>query len=125
WFARRLGGEAEALIAERDGAAVGYVVFRVAAHPGHVFSHPRRWLEVDELGVAADAQRTGCGRALMQAVQRRADELGLDRIELSVRAFNAGAIAFYRAIGFEPAALRMAAIRRDAPHFAVEPGAGR
>jgi len=54
------------------------------------------------LMVAGDAQRQGVGRALMQALCDYADDWGhWLRVELTVFADNAGAIALYGQFGFE------------------------
>ena len=63
---------------------VGFVIFDPVS--GHL----------DQLAVAPDAARKGCGRALMRQVRLRTDE----PITLDVNEDNAGAVAFYKAEGF-------------------------
>jgi ribosomal protein S18 acetylase RimI-like enzyme len=65
--------------------------------------------ELDELhvlltGVAAAARRRGTASRLFGAVLER--ERGLARVQLEVRESNAGAQAFYRALGFHPSGRR-------------------
>ncbi|MBX3227545.1 MAG: GNAT family N-acetyltransferase [Labilithrix sp.] len=78
------------LLAERDGAAVGYAFYRVLdgnAHLGHLVSAP-------------EARRTGVGRALIAETVRRATALGAKEIALNVKPANANAIALYTSAGF-------------------------
>jgi ribosomal protein S18 acetylase RimI-like enzyme len=52
--------------------------------------------------VAGNVRRHGIGRALVQAVSAWATERGARAISLKVVSSNAGAVALYRANGFEP-----------------------
>ena len=56
------------------------------------------WLE--DLFVRPAAQRAGIGRALVEAAIDRARSRGCRRMELDVNERNAGAIDFYRGLGF-------------------------
>lgn len=108
WARERLAAaDVRALVAEVDGVAVGLVVTQVVRRPATPFTFARAFLLVDQLAVAPAARRRGVGRALMAAVRDLARELGLARIELDVRAWNQGAVAFYRALGWAPAQLRL------------------
>lgn len=97
------------LIAERDGdGVVGYVVVQRVDRPGHTYALPRLTAHVDQLGVAARARRGGIGRALMAAVEAQAQAWGAAAVTLEVQSFNPEAIAFYQALGYAAATLRMA-----------------
>ena len=63
--------------------------------------------EVDQLVAMERYRRCGVGKALMERAHQWAGEMRLDRLELSVWNFNTGALAFYRALGYEPAFHRM------------------
>lgn len=78
------------LLAEDDGAAVGYAV---ASYAGDV-------AELQRIGVTEAARRTGVASRLLAAVLSHAPSTGADRVLLEVRADNRGAIAFYAARGF-------------------------
>ena len=65
------------------------------------------------VGVHPDAQRQGVGRALMNALVAHAEECGLLRLELYVRADNDRALAMYRSLGFTLEATRARFIRRS------------
>ena len=77
-----------------EGSPAGILVARLAADE----------LEILQLHVAADRRRLGIATALLgHAV---AQESGLDRVWIEVRADNEGARGFYEASGFEPAGTR-------------------
>jgi GNAT superfamily N-acetyltransferase len=85
---------AEAVIAEEDGAAVGFALFF------HNFSTwtGRRGLYLEDLYVKPEARGAGVGRALLGHLARIAVARGCGRFEWSVLDWNADAIAFYRKI---------------------------
>ena len=72
------------------GTIIGSVM---AGYEGH-----RGW--INYLAVAPAHQRGGLGRELMDAAERRLRAAGCPKINLQVRPENAGAIEFYRKIGF-------------------------
>ena len=65
----------------------------MAGYEGH-----RGW--VNYLAVAPENQRAGLAREMMNEVERRLRASGCPKINLQVRYGNAGAIEFYRAIGY-------------------------
>lgn len=97
-FRRALFGpspRAWAMMAEIDGAAVGFALWfynfsTFRARPG---------LYVEDVFVAPGHRGRGVGRALFRAMARRAVAEGCARMEWSVLDWNAPAVAFYRAIG--------------------------
>jgi ribosomal protein S18 acetylase RimI-like enzyme len=99
--------DAVVLVADRDGDVVGYAVVTRVDRPGHTYALPRRTAHVDQLGVAGRARRGGVGRALMAAVEAQARAWGAAAVTLDVQAFNPEAIAFYAALGYDTATLRM------------------
>ena len=69
------------------------------------------WKAVDEahftnLAVRGDQRRVGLGKALLQAVLKRAREQGCIRATLEVRPSNTAAIGLYEQAGFAGVALR-------------------
>ena len=50
--------------------------------------------------VAADCRKQGFGRLLMDQAEARLREMGCPKINLQIRRSNAGAVAFYRSIGY-------------------------
>lgn len=86
---------AEALVAERDGAPVGFANFYVT------FSTwtGRRGMWLDDLYVTPDARGSGAGAALLKALAGIAVDRGYARFEWWVLDWNTPAIDFYRAKG--------------------------
>ncbi|MGY1762638.1 GNAT family N-acetyltransferase [Geodermatophilus sp. SYSU D00779] len=86
----------DVLVAELDGAVVGYVrLRRPTALPSH-----RHVLQVNGLAVDPAVQRRGVGRALLVAAVEEARRRGARRLTLNVLATNPGARALYADCGF-------------------------
>ena len=95
---RHLFGErpvAEALIAERGDAVVGYALFYTTYST--FLTRPGLFLE--DLYVTETARGTGVGKALLRDVARVARARGAGRLEWSVLDWNERAIDFYVASG--------------------------
>ncbi|MBO9621464.1 MAG: GNAT family N-acetyltransferase [Sphingomonas sp.] len=94
-FERRF---AEAVIAEKDGEAVGFALFF------HNFStwtgKPGIYLE--DLYVTPEARGGGAGKALLRHIAGLALDRGCGRFEWAVLDWNQPAIDFYRAMGAAP-----------------------
>ncbi len=100
-LARYLFGErpmAEVLIAEAEGAAVGFALFF------HNFStfEGRPGLYLEDLFVLPEARGLGAGKALLSSLAALAIERDCARLEWSVLDWNEPSIAFYRALGARP-----------------------
>ena len=111
-------GEIEALIAGPDSTIlvaedsafphlIGLATVRIRETPALPFQPARRIAEIAHLGVARHARRHGVGRALMREASAFAAVRGAAALELSMHEFNAGAIAFYEALGFRTVTRRM------------------
>jgi len=88
---RKLATQGEMfLVAVMDGAIAGTVM---AGYEGH-----RGW--INYLATSPEHRRRGIARRLMQHAERLLKEAGCPKMNLQVRAGNAAAVAFYRAIGF-------------------------
>jgi GNAT superfamily N-acetyltransferase len=89
---------AETLIAEEDGAPVGFALF---FHNFSTFlAQPGIYLE--DLFVIPEQRGRGVGRALLKELARLAVERGCGRLEWSVLDWNREAIAFYERLGAQP-----------------------
>ncbi|WP_270935948.1 GNAT family N-acetyltransferase [Falsiroseomonas oryzae] len=100
-LARFLFGEprrAEALIAEWDGAPVGFAVWYYS------FSTflGRPSLYVEDVFVQPAMRGRGIGKAIFAHLAARALAQGCGRMEWSVLDWNAPSIAFYRSLGAKP-----------------------
>lgn len=89
----------ECLIAETGGGPVGFALFFYSYSTFGVC--PKLYLE--DLFVRPEARGGGHGRALLEALARRAVERGCGRMEWSVLTWNEPAIGFYRRLGAGPA----------------------
>ena len=96
-----------AYLALLDGRPVGYVAVRIVDRPGHLLMNPRRFLDVEQIGVAPDERGKGIGRALLEKAREFAREQRLTRIELNVWIENAGARRAFAAWGFRTCSERM------------------
>lgn len=95
-FRDALSGDYICKVAELDGKMIGYAVLMQGVDDA----------ELLDIGIAAQNQRKGWGRKLLQAMLVLAQESGKQRIVLEVRASNAAAIALYRSMGFVEIGLR-------------------
>jgi GNAT superfamily N-acetyltransferase len=86
---------AEALIAERDGQALGYALFFPTF--SSFLASTGMWLE--DLFVRPANRGGGVGKALLTAVAARTRERGGERLEWAALDWNELALGFYRGIG--------------------------
>ena len=88
---------AHALMAERDGSAIGYAVY---FHTFSTFlSIPGIWLE--DLFVRPAHRGAGAGKDLLAAVAAELRRQGGERLEWSALRWNELALGFYRSLGAE------------------------
>jgi GNAT superfamily N-acetyltransferase len=83
------------LVAELDGAIVGYAFFS----PGYNTDVAARSVFLHDLFVAPAVRGRGVGYALMAAVAAETVRLGGVSLEWGVHTANAGALEFYRRLG--------------------------
>ena len=84
------------LVAEQDGAVVGYVGCQTVLDEGYITN----------VAVSPDCRRQGIGRALVGALASHARGQGLSFVTLEVRASNAPALALYEGAGFRRVGVR-------------------
>ena len=92
-FARLTGADADmfGLAADLDGRMIGIahcIVHRTTWAKG-------RYVYLNDLFVAPDVRGTGAGRALIEGVYRRADEMGAERVYWLTHETNATARKLY------------------------------
>jgi len=95
-FFTERSGPRDHLVAELDGAVVGYIRL-VPATPLACNAHVR---QIQGLAVADEARGAGIGRALLRAVQDEGRRLGARRITLRVLGHNTPARKLYESEGF-------------------------
>lgn len=89
---------AEALIAERDRAPVGFALYFLT----YSTWTGKRGLWLEDLYVTPEARGSGAGAALLRALAGVALDRGCARFEWTVLDWNTPAIDFYRAKGAVP-----------------------
>lgn len=94
------------LVAELDGAVVGYVFFS----PSYNTDVAARAMWLHDLFVVPAARGRGVGRALMAAVAAATLRQGGVSLEWGVHTANAGALDFYRRLGAAGAEVRIMGI---------------
>jgi ribosomal protein S18 acetylase RimI-like enzyme len=112
-----------------DGEAdVGYAL--AGAEPAHwpaTFATASEYAELHTLAVRADQRGRGLGTALMDLVDARLDELGLDDRMIGVLPANTRAVALYERRGYVPTWLTLTRFGRrhevptDEARVAIEP----
>ena len=103
-YARACGGGLDGWVATArpdvaSGDASGVVGFLVARRMADE-------MEILNLAVEAAFRRRGVASGLLEGVLQRGRASGAKRVFLEVRGSNAGAIAFYKRLGFARAGLR-------------------
>lgn len=95
---RRSSPPFECLLAELEGAPVGFALFF------HSYStwRGRRGLYLEDLWVTPTARRQGIGGRLLRALAALSVERGCARMEWSVLNWNELAIEFYAGLGARP-----------------------
>jgi diamine N-acetyltransferase len=104
FIANLIAGPNSAILAAEDDASgelVGFVIVRILEVAPNCARRARRFAEIGNLGVAKHARRRGIGETLVKHTFQWASARDVDAIELVVYEFNAGAISFYEALGFD------------------------
>jgi GNAT superfamily N-acetyltransferase len=89
---------AEALMAEVDGAAVGFALY----FPTYSTFRAQPSLYLEDLFVRPEFRGRGIGRALLARLARLAIARDCGRLEWAVLNWNAPSIGFYRSLGARP-----------------------
>jgi ribosomal protein S18 acetylase RimI-like enzyme len=114
------GPDSTILVAEEPAKRLlGFVTLFVRMIPASIVRDERRFVELDNLVVRADARRQGAGRLLVAAAAAWSASIDVPTIELSVWSLNACGKFLYHATGFETIIERMAmaTARQQAPPF--------
>ena len=101
--------DAFALVAEHDGAVVGFVDVEFRRRLN--FLQPEAW--VPDLVVAEGARGTGAGRALLEEVERRAIERDSWGIALESANWRESSHAFYEHVGWNDVAKAFSRVLGD------------
>lgn len=85
------GVDSSVVIARREGSLAAFAIMHVGMETAHL----------NLLAVASAHRRCGLGRRLIEWLSSTAIEAGVFRIDLELRASNAGARSFYERMGFQ------------------------
>jgi ribosomal protein S18 acetylase RimI-like enzyme len=96
-----LEGDAFALVARRDGVAVGYL-FVVVEGPDPVWYTGDTHAELAHLSVAEAERGRGVGSALMDAMDAELERRGVEDVEIGVDTGNDVAARLYKSRGYQP-----------------------
>lgn len=107
WEARRglydrwlRSGEGFLLLAQRDGAPVGYAAIQFHEGPDDTYPVGERWAEIYSLSVAPEARGEGIGTALLDAADERLAALGIHDVAIAAMVENEAALRLYERRGF-------------------------
>lgn len=93
-------------IAEKEGAAVGYVLAVLYDRAANTFCVARRFIELDQIGVRRECRGSGIGRRLVERVLRFARKERIESVELTSWCFNGDAHKAFEKLGFSPKFVR-------------------
>ena len=110
WLAQRITGPDSAILVASglDRRIIGLAVLVTRSVAATVVRDARRFVEIDELIVAAELRGLGVGRRLIEAARAWAQDRDIPGLEICAWSFNLETIEFYRGIGFQPTVLRFA-----------------
>jgi len=95
WFAQHEADGHPVLVAEVDGAVVGYAAYSwYRPRPGY------RFTVENSVYLRPEAQRAGIGRALMVEIITAARAAGMHTMMAGIEASNTGSIALHEGLGF-------------------------
>ncbi len=93
-------------IAEQDGIYTGYSAVLLHERPANPFCLPRRWIEIDQIGVRQEYRGSGIGRKLIEQALSFARDEKIEDVELNSWCFNVDAHKAFQQFGFAPRVIR-------------------
>ena len=85
--------------ATEDGRVIGYMISKITENENGPHIRYAKTLYIDDICVDKSYANTGVGTALFEEAKHIGKELGCERIDLNVWAFNEPAIKFYEKMG--------------------------
>jgi ribosomal protein S18 acetylase RimI-like enzyme len=93
-------GDSFGLVALKGDEPIGYAMVRVDDGPDPVWMTGGRYVELTSLSVMPAERDRGFGTWLLDAVEERLSDLGVEGFVIGVDAVNDGALRFYQRRGF-------------------------
>lgn len=93
-------GQSFGLVALKGDEPIGYAMVRVEDGPDPVWMTGGRYVELTSLSVAPAERDRGVGARLLDEVEHRLVDLGVEGFVIGVDAVNDGALRFYERRGF-------------------------
>ena len=97
-----LNQQAFVLIAGTGEEPVGYAIVRLHDGPDDTYPVGARWAEIYSLSVAPQARGQGIGTQLLDAIDGRLADLGINDVTISAMVENESALRLYQRRGFTP-----------------------
>lgn len=101
-LARLANPQTPTFVAVEGDKVVGYSFCELKDFQKHPVMSDHKEMFLEDLCVAEDARRKGVGKALYAYVRDYARQVGCHNLTLHVWRDNAGAVAFYEAMGMMP-----------------------
>ena len=95
------GENSDIFVVERDGTVCGMAGVEYLIRPESAYCWERKTYYIPEFGVDEAFRHQGIGRELLEFLRKDALDRGFSRMELDAWEFNEGALAFYKAVGFQ------------------------
>ena len=89
------------LVAEVEGAVVGYAWFEIQERPQTPFTWAKKKVFLHHIGVDSGHRRLGVGSALITRVEQQALAAGIGEVALDMWSLNDTAQVFFESRGFE------------------------
>lgn len=106
WLSKQMKAkDAVVLVAERDGAVIGYAYGRVEGRDWDALRDACGGLH--DIWIEESARCTGAGTLLIEELMRRFAELGVPRVVLMTAAKNEAAQRFFARLGWRPTMIEM------------------
>ena len=84
------------VVVNSDNKICGVCIFKIKEIKDHPNLKDAKILHIGKIGVDEKYRRKGIGKLMMKEMEKVAEKLNCDRIELNCWSFNEGAIEFYK-----------------------------
>jgi diamine N-acetyltransferase len=107
FFDRLLSEQSSTILVADAASVVGIATVLIRTAPEFPVFIVQTWGVLDNIAVSKTWRRRGVGKALTHAAEAWAQQQNMSWLELGVYEFNAGARAFYEALGYLPVSTKL------------------